>query len=79
MDEVERRRRGGLGVELDCTELRDHLPSMNALVAAPSSSSSSSESVAPVVAIGYNSRSTDGKKTTHNLELSLDKVHPSSP
>jgi hypothetical protein len=66
------------------------LPSMNALVAAPSSSSSSSsssskeegeeeESVAPVVVVGYSSISTAGEKTVVFSELSLDKVHPSSP
>jgi hypothetical protein len=86
LNELDSRRQRGDEVEFDYKELRDMLPSMNALVAAPSSSSSSEEeeeeeeeSVAPVVAVGYSSRSTDGEKTIVYSELSLDKVHPSSP
>jgi hypothetical protein len=55
--ELERRRQGGVEVEFDYKELRDMLPSMNALVTAPSSSSEE-ETVAPVVAVGYSSFST---------------------
>jgi hypothetical protein len=80
LNELDSRRQRGDEVEFDYKELRDMLPSMNALVAAPSSEEEEEEeSVAPVVAVGYSSRSTDGEKTIVYSELSLDKVHPSSP